>query len=121
MTTFDYREVPPGTYLCTVAEVRVGRTTAGDERWSLRLLVADGPHAGLHAAWDNLVFSPRGYARARRVLRTLGLPGKERILPADLEGRRAMVEVREATYVNQSGEGYIARNEVPYDGYREAP
>ena len=40
-------------------------TRAGDERWSLRLVVAEGQHVGKQAAWDSLVFSTRGRARAR--------------------------------------------------------
>ena len=60
----DFVSVPQGTYLCRVAEVRVGETKSGDARWSLRLLVADGQHVGKQAAWDSLVFSVRGRARA---------------------------------------------------------
>ena len=115
----DYVTVPPGTYLCRVGEVRPGLTRAGDERWSMRLVVAEGQHVGKQAAWDSLVFSTRGRARARIVLGALGLPaaGKVQIDPRDLEGRTAFVEVRPAEYQSPSGE-VIRRNEVPYDGYR---
>lgn len=115
----DFVTVPAGTYLCRVAEVRVGRTRAGDERWALRLMVADGEHAGRQAAWDGLVFSTRGRARVRRVLGALGLPdrGKITLEPADLEGRRVFVEVRPVEYSTPTGE-VVRRNEVPYDGYR---
>lgn len=87
----DYVTVPQGTYLCRVAEVRPGATRAGDERWSLRLVVAEGPHVGKQAAWDSLVFSTRGRARARIVLAALGLPakGKVSLQPGELEGRQA--------------------------------
>lgn len=116
----DYTLVPPGTYRCRIAEVRPGTTRAGDERWSLRLVVAEGQHVGKQAAWDSLVFSTRGRARARMVLNALGLPstGKVQLEPKDLEGRHALVEVRPAEYRTPWGDG-VRRNEVPYDGYKE--
>lgn len=118
----DFVTVPPGTYLCRIAEVRPGSTRAGDERWSMRLVVAEGQHVGKQAAWDSLVFSSRGRARARMVLQALGLPasGKVQIEPGDLEGRTALVEVRPAEYQGPSGD-VVRRNEVPYDGFRAVP
>lgn len=117
----DYVTVPAGTYLCRVGEVRTGTTRSGDERWSMRLVVAEGQHVGRQAAWDSLVFSTRGRARARLVFLALGLPtkGKVRVVPDDLVGREALVEVRPVEYPSPSGE-VIRRNEVPYDGYRPA-
>lgn len=117
----DYVTVPPGTYVCRIAEIRAGTTRAGDERWSMRLVVAEGQHVGKQAAWDSLVFSTRGRARARMVLQALGLPasGKVQIEPGDLEGRTALVEVRPSEYQSPSGE-VVRRNEVPYDGFRAA-
>jgi hypothetical protein len=117
----DYVTVPAGTYLCRIEEVRSGSTRAGDERWSMKLVVAEGQHVGKQAAWDSLVFSPRGQARARLVLQALGLPhtGVVQIEPHDLEGRAALVEVRPAEYQSPTG-GVVRRNEVPYDGFRSA-
>jgi len=118
----DYVTIPAGTYLCRVAEVRPGATRAGDERWSMRLVVAEGQHTGKQAAWDSLVFSARGRARARMVLAALGLPasGKVKIEPGDLEGRTALVDIRPAEYQSPAG-ATVRRNEVPYDGYRAVP
>ncbi len=118
----DYVTIPAGTYLCRVAEVRPGSTRAGDERWSMRLVVAEGQHTGKQAAWDSLVFSSRGRARARAVLHALGLPasGKVKIEPADLEERTALVEIRPAEYQSPAGD-IVRRNEVPYDGFRAVP
>jgi Protein of unknown function (DUF669) len=118
----DFVTVPAGVYQCRVAEVRPGTTRAGDERWSLRLVVADGPHVGKQAAWDSIVFSVRGRARARMLLQAMGLPasGKVQIGPGDVEGRIAMVEVRPAEYSSPSGV-VLRRNEVPYDGWRPVP
>ena len=121
-TTTDFVTVPAGTYLCRIADVREGTTRAGDERWSLRLVVAEGQHVGKQAAWDNLVFSTRGRARVRLVMKALGLPasGKVEIEPEDLQGCQAFVEVRPAEYQNAAG-NLVRRNEVPYEGYRAAP
>lgn len=117
----DYTTVPAGTYLCRIDEVRPGTTRAGDERWSLRLIVAEGEYAGRQAAWDSIVFSTRGRMRARTVLTALGLPakGKVGVEPADLEGRKALVEIKPAEYTSPSGD-VVRRNEVPYDGYKPA-
>jgi hypothetical protein len=117
----DFVTVPAGTYLCRVTEVRPGTTRGGDERWSLRLVVAEGQHIGKQAAWDSMVFSTRGRARARLVLQALGLPnsGKVQVEPRDLEGRVALVEVRPSEYQDQAG-AIVRRNEVPYDGYKAA-
>jgi uncharacterized membrane protein YgcG len=115
----DFISVPAGTYLCRIAEVRTGTTRAGDDRWSLRLVVAEGQHVGKQASWDSLVFSVRGRTRARTILHALGLPSKGRVqlTPEDLEGCTALVEVRPSEYESPSGQ-VIRRNEVPYDGYR---
>ena len=117
----DYCSVPAGIYRCRIAEVRPGTTRAGDERWSVRLVVADGSHVGKQAAWDSLVFSARGQARARLVLQALGLPhtGVVQLEPHDLEGRSALVEVRPAEYQSPTG-SVVRRNEVPYDGFHSA-
>ncbi|MCK5942098.1 MAG: hypothetical protein KAI24_09030 [Planctomycetes bacterium] len=115
----DFVSVPAGTYLCRITEVRTGLTRGGDERWSLRLVVAEGQHVGKQAAWDSLVFSTRGRSRARMVLQALGMPtrGKVDIQPDDLQGRTALVTVRPTEYEAPSGQ-VVRRNEVPYDGYR---
>jgi hypothetical protein len=115
----DFVTIPRGTYLCRVTEVRPGTTRAGDELWSLRLVVDEGQFVGHQAAWDNLVFSTRGRARARRVFHALGLPaqGKVTVQPDDLQDRRVFVEVRPVEFTHPSG-GVVRRNEVPYDGYR---
>jgi len=115
----DFITVPQGVYLCEISDVRVGKTRAGDPRWGIRLIVAEGEFVGRQAAWDGLVFSVRGRARIRRVLAALGLPndGVVQISPDELRGRRAFVEVRPSEYTGSDGIT-IRRNEVPYDGYR---
>lgn len=116
----DYVTVPAGTYLCEVAEVRTGTTRHGAERWSLRLVVAEGEFVGRQAAWDGLSFTDRGQGRVRLVFRALGLPteGLVDVKHQDLEGRRAFVEIRPSEYANPDTGRVVRRNEVPYDGYR---
>lgn len=120
--TTNFVTVPDGDYLCRIAEVRAGTTRGGDERWSFRLVVADGLHIGKQAAWDSLVFSGRGLPRARSVFSAFGMPssGKVQVSPSDLEGRTAIVTVRATEYSSQSGDS-VRRNEVPYDGYKKVP
>ena len=118
----DFISVPAGTYLCTVSEVREGKTRNGDARWSLGLTVAEGEYVGRFASFDSMVFSKRGLNRVRKVLAALGLPSKGRVDldPKDLEGRKALVEVRPSEYMSPNGD-IIRQNEVPYDGYRAIP
>lgn len=114
----DFVTVPPGTYLCRIAEIRERQSRAGDTLWGMRLVVEEGEFIGRLAAWDNLVFSSRGLTRVKLVLRALGLPadGKIDLKPEDLTDRQVLAEVRPAEY--HSPEGVMTRrNEVPYDGY----
>jgi hypothetical protein len=121
--TADYVTVPAGTYLCRVAEVRPGVTRNGDDRWALRLVVAEGEYTGRQAAWDGLVFSTRGRLRARNVFAAFGLPSKGRVdvTPEDLTGRQAFVQIRPTEFANPATGESVRRNEVPYDGYAPAP
>ena len=114
----DYTTVPAGSYVCRIDEVRTSTTRSGDDRWSLRLVVAAGLYEGRTAAWDAIVFSARGTPRAHRILENIGLPLD--VKPGDLEGRTALVEVRPVEFETPDGEG-ILRNQVPYDGWRRVP
>lgn len=119
----DYVTVPAGTYLCKITEVQTGSTRAGDDRWGLRLTVAEGEFIGRQAAWDSLVFSPRGLARVRQVFTALRLPtqGHTDVDPEDLMGRQAFVEVRHGEYRSPETGQVVRRNEVPYSAYTPAP
>ncbi len=116
----DFVTVPAGTYLCRVAEVTRGTTRNGDERWGIRLIVAEGEFVGTLAAWDGIVFSERGRFRARRILAAMGLPssGRVSIEPEDVLGKQVFVEVRPRDFKDSLTGEEVRRNEVPYDGYR---
>ena len=68
----DLRAVPPGEYVCRVAEVRESESPAGHTRWGLRWEVAQGDFIGKTACWDSLHWSERGMPRAKYVLQVLG-------------------------------------------------
>ena len=91
----SFATVPPGVYLCRVAEVREGHSRDGSERWSLRLEVATGDLAGRTAAWDSLTWSERGVVRVKRVLEALGfdVTGELEVEPASLKDLRARVQL----------------------------
>ncbi len=116
----SFELVPPGTYVCRVAEVREGRARDGSSRWSLRLEVADGDLAGRTAAWDSLTWSARGVHRVRRVLAAFGVDvrGVVQIEAQDLHGLRAWTRL-EPEEVEDALTGRRRRRlRVPYDGYR---
>jgi hypothetical protein len=115
----DFLSVPPGNYLCRVAEVREGWTRSGDSRWSIRLEVNEGEFAGKTAAWDFVSFGERGARRAKFVLAALGFPtdGKLSIEPEDLVGRLARVEVLAEERVDEQTGARQVRPRVPFEGY----
>lgn len=111
--------IPPGVYLVEVREVRTRMNNEGAEMWGLRLVVAEGPLKGRTAAWDNLIWSPRGIGRVKRALRLMGFPveGRLTIEPKDLEGRRIRARVVRDTYKDPTDGKELARNRVPFGGY----
>jgi hypothetical protein len=116
----EHDPIPDGEYLVTVDDCRRRDTAGGHLAWSLRLVVFDGPYSGRFAAWDTLVFSPRGKNRARSVLRELGAYASLETLefpPVGILGRCARVSIRRAQYVGPEGHT-IERCEVPYDGWK---
>lgn len=119
--TTDFVAVPAGTYRCRVAEVRTRTSQEGSELWAVRLVVAEGPHEGRLAAWDNLVWSPRAIGRVKRFLRLLGFPvnGRLALEPNTLEGRTIRVTVSPENYRNPVTNNVVVRNRVPFDGYLE--
>lgn len=115
----SFISVPEGTYPCRVAEVRSGIARDGSVRWSLRLEVADGEHAGRTAGWDGLTWSDRGIVRVKRVLEVFGydVAGELEVHPEDLVGRRAVVEFRREIRDDALSGRRIERLVVPWAGY----
>ncbi len=117
----DLPLVPPGAYLVEVKEVRARTNNEGSEMWGLRLVVAEGEYKGTTAAWDNLVWSPKGIGRIKRVLRLMGFPvdGKLRVEPEDLLGKRVLARVILDKFKDPATGRERERNQVPFGGYLE--
>jgi len=111
--------VPEGVYACRIAEVRESVTREGHPRWAFRLEVADGDYAGRTAAWDALIWSPRGLPRAKSVLARLGfdVSGSLSLEPDELVNRSARTELRIERHEDPLSGRRTTRLRVPYMGY----
>lgn len=115
----SYISVPAGTHNVRVAEVREGRARDGSVRWSFRLEVLDGDHAGRTAAWDSLTWSERGIFRVKKVLDAFGIDvrGELEIDPGDLVNLQARVQVQPEEREDPLTGRRQMRMRVPYLGY----
>lgn len=115
----DYTSIPPGTYRVRIAEVRVGHTQEGVERWGLRLDVIEGDYAGRTAAWDGISWGERGKARTKFVLSQLGYEtdGVVRIEPQELQGKAAVVSLQREEREDPLSGQRVVRLKVPYLGW----
>jgi hypothetical protein len=120
--TDDYTNLDQGWYTVGVEEVRESLTRDGAPRWGLKLVVCEGEFCGRIAAWDGLVWSERGASRAKRLLEAFGIDasGEVEIVPVDLIGRRADVELVPEEWENPDTGRRSRRNRVPYDGFARA-
>jgi len=118
----SYASIPEGTYLCRIAEVRMGSTKEGSPRWGLRLEVAEGDYAGRTAGWDNLSWSERGLPRVKGILQRLGydVSGPLELLPEDLVGRRIRAQFQTEEREDPATGRRVVRLAVPYMGYEPA-
>ena len=116
----DLRSIPPGEYSCRVAEVRESQSPAGHTRWGLRWEVESGDLAGRTACWDSLHWSERGMPRAKFVLSILGFQaeGALSLDPADLTGRRALVQCQSEEREDPVTGIRRLTNRVPFAGYQ---
>lgn len=115
----SYVSVPAGPHHVRIAEVRPGVSRDGATRWTFRLEVLDGDHAGRTAAWDSLTWSERGVYRVKKVLEALGLDvrGELEIEPDDLVGLQATVTVTPEEREDPVTGRRQVRMRVPYLGY----
>ena len=82
----DYVTIPAGTYLCRVEEVRAGTTRAGDERWSMKLVVA-GQDAVSGKAKGALPRQPaEDFCVGHDTAKAVGLYGKLIVLQGTVSG-----------------------------------
>jgi hypothetical protein len=115
----SFVSVPAGLHDVRVAEVREGRSRDGSTRWTFRLEVLDGDHAGRTAAWDSLTWSERGIYRVKKVLSALGIDvrGEVEVNSNDLVGLRARVLVQPEEREDPATGKRQVRMRVPYLGY----
>jgi hypothetical protein len=115
----SYVSVPAGEHDVRIAEVREGRSRDGSIRWTFRLEVLDGDHAGRTAAWDSLTWSERGVFRVKKVLEAFGLDvrGELEIDSHDLVNLRAKVQVVPEEREDPATGRRQVRMRVPYLGY----
>lgn len=115
----SYVSVPAGEHDVRIAEVREGRSRDGSVRWTFRLEVIDGDHAGRTAAWDSLTWSERGVFRVKKVLEAFGLDvrGELEIESNDLVNLRARVQVVPEEREDPATGRRQVRMRVPYLGY----
>lgn len=115
----SFVSIPEGTYVCRIAEVRLGITREGSPRWGLRLEVAEGEYAGRTAAWDSLIFSERGLPRVKQVLARFGfdVSGTVELQPDDLVDLKARAQCLLEEYEDKLTGRRQTRLRVPYLGY----
>jgi hypothetical protein len=115
----SFVSIPQGVHPVRIAEVREGRARDGSVRWTFRLEVLDGDHAGRTAAWDSLTWSERGIYRVKKVLAALGVDvrGEVELDPQDLVGLRARVTVHPEEREDPLTGQRQVRMRVPYLGY----
>jgi hypothetical protein len=118
----SFVSIPEGVYLCRVDEVRTGLSRDGSERWSFKLVVADGEYAGRVAAWDNLTWSERGVVRVKRVLAAFGydVTGVVELDSHDLVGRKVRAQVVGEVWEDPKTGMRRERLAVPFIGYDPA-
>ena len=119
----DLRSVPPGEYVCRVAEVRESRSPAGHVRWGIRWEVTRGDWAGRTACWDSLHWSERGLPRVKFVLQMLGfdVAGTLDLAAERLNGCEAVVLVRPEEREDPVTGIRRMMNRVPFAGYAPVP
>ena len=119
----DLRAVPPGEYVCRVAEARESQSPAGHVRWGLRWEVVRGDWVGRTACWDSLHWSERGLPRVKFVLQMLGVDvtGQLDLKPEALNGKEAVVLVQPEEREDSVTGIRRMTNRVPFAGYAPVP
>jgi hypothetical protein len=115
----SYSSIPPGVYVCRVADVREGLSKEQATRWSFRLEVTEGTYAGRTAAWDSLTWSERGIPRLKKALHAFGfdVSGPLQICAQDLLGRRVRAQFQSEEREDPATGQRLERLRVPYLGY----
>lgn len=111
--------IPAGQYKCSVVHIITHddggnpiKTSSMDEMWKIRFHVDEGMYQGA-LLYDNLIFSEKGFKRAKFICKRLGLEmtGEFELSPDMLIGKKGIVTVVMGEYMGQP------KNEIPYGGY----
>lgn len=108
--------IAKGEHLTRIVEAEQKTSSKGDEMWSLKHKVVEGPSKDL-TGYDNITFSPgAGMQRCKLVITRLGveLQNDTEVFPEDLVGR--------AAYTTWYHDEYNGRKiaKITFDGYRRA-
>lgn len=114
-SSFD--PIPEGWYVCTLSEIEVRQTKAGDEMWGLKWEIVEGEYEG-RFIWDNLVFTPKVYGRVKLLFTRCGVvpAGDFEPVPAMIEGKTVKVYTEINEYTDDNGKAK-KNNKVTFDGY----
>jgi len=116
----DFAPLPDGEYLCSLSDIEMDATRAGDPMWKLRWTVETGEFAG-RLLFDNLVFSAKALPRVKLICDSCGLDvsGEIDLEPAMLLEKRARISTYIEEYVDDRGTNK-ACNRIPFGGYSSA-
>lgn len=110
--------LPPGEYLCKVANITSGLHTKNNEdRWNVTLEIVEGQYHGKNI-YDNWIFNSNNpHTQRRQVLiqhRVCGLVKDfdDELYPEDVLGRKVIVVVEQVEYNG------TVRNKVAFSGYK---
>ena len=111
----EFPPIPEGQYLCQLESVEESATQTGNEMWTVRFVVEDGPHRGRYL-WDRLVFSDAAFPRVKLFASSLGIDvsGELDFNPQLVTGRSCYVTVGIEEYEGKQ------RNKVPFHGFAPA-
>jgi hypothetical protein len=100
----DFSPLPPGKYMCKLADIEEASTQGGDEMWNLKFQVIDGEHTGRYV-FDRLVFSQAALKRVKLVCSRLGInvDGELDLTPQMLAGRTCLLSIQNEEYEDNEG------------------
>jgi hypothetical protein len=111
-----YPVLEPGWYLCDLIDIIEKKTRNGDEMWTLKFEVHEGPREGT-LIFDNLAFVGAGWNKAKLLAHRLGgveLKGNEEITQEMILRKKCWCKVETRVYQGKK------QNSIPFDGFEPA-